>query len=68
MKIKFGVVINGMVGLRIEEASLQDWLIRRGLKGRRLMRQAISPLNEYIDKNKDGEVKDFDHEHDARFQ
>jgi hypothetical protein len=32
------------------------------------MRQAISPLNEYIDKNKDGEVKDFDHEHDARFR
>jgi hypothetical protein len=67
MKMKFGVVINGTVGLRIEVASPQDWSIRRGLQGRRPMRQAISPSNQYIDKNKDGEVN-IDHEHDATFR
>jgi hypothetical protein len=43
-------------------------LVRRSLEGRRLVRWAISPVEEFIAENTDKKAEDFGHEHYARFR
>jgi len=56
MNNRYEEVMNEMVGLRTKVASLQNGLVRRGLKGRRLIRWVISPLNKSIAENINDEV------------
>lgn len=66
MNLRFEKVMNQIDRLRIEIDNPRDGPLRRGLEGRRSMRQVISPLEESIIENTNEKADDFDLDHGMR--